>query len=179
MSRIGSMPIVIPQNVSVEVSGNNVTISNSKGSSNFILNYGITCNIQDNKLFLINNDKFAKAKAMWGTYRSCINNLIQGYGQEFCIELEVKGVGYKIENYDTKSLLISLGYSHSIIYLIPNDIDVKCIKSTQVLIKGINKEKVSMLASEICSLRKYNVYKGKGVFIKGKVMLKKEINKKK
>ncbi|KJV69049.1 50S ribosomal protein L6 [Candidatus Neoehrlichia procyonis] len=179
MSRIGSMPIIIPQNISVELLENNVTVSSSKGSSSFILNYGIECKIQDGKLFLINNKKLAKSKAMWGTYRSCINNLIQGYSQGFCAELEVKGVGYKVENYNDKSLLVSVGYSHGIIYSVPDDIDVKCVKSTQILINGISKERVSMLASEICSLRKYNVYKGKGIFIKGKVMRRKEINKKK
>ena len=178
MSRVGSVPIVIPSNVQADLIDNQLILKNSENSLKLILNHGILCDITDGKIVLRINNKSIKSRVMWGTYRSIINNYTIGLSQGLVVELEVNGVGYKAE-VNGEYLSLSLGFSHGVKYKIPKDIVIQCIKSTQILIKGFDKQKVYMVASDICSIRKYNPYKGKGISIKGKYVHRKEVNKKK
>ncbi|CAH58324.1 50S ribosomal protein L6 [Ehrlichia ruminantium] len=178
MSRVGSMPILIPSNVQVDLVGNQLTLKNSENSLKLVLDYGISCNIDGNSITLHVNDSSANSKVMWGTYRSMINSYAIGLSQGLVVELEITGVGYKAEVND-EYLSLSLGFSHGIKYKIPNGIIIQCVKPTQILVKGFDKQKVYMVASDICSIRKYNPYKGKGISIKGKYIYRKEVNKKK
>ncbi|AHX04424.1 50S ribosomal protein L6 [Ehrlichia japonica] len=178
MSRVGSVPIVIPSNVQADLIDNQLTLKNSENSLKLILNHGILCNIADGKIVLRISDKSIKSRVMWGTYRSIINNYAIGLSQGLVVELEVNGVGYKAE-VNGEYLSLSLGFSHGVKYKIPKGIVIQCVKPTQILIKGFDKQKVYMVASDICSIRKYNPYKGKGISIKGKYVHRKEVNKKK
>ena len=178
MSRVGSMPILIPSNVQVDLIGNQLTLKNSENSLKLILNYGVSCNINGNSITLHVDNNSTTSRVMWGTYRSMINNYTIGLSQGLVVELEITGVGYKAEVNDGY-LSLSLGFSHGIKYKIPQGVVIQCIKPTQMLVKGFDKQKVYMVASDICSIRKYNPYKGKGISIKGKYVYRKEVNKKK
>ncbi len=180
MSRVGAAPINIPAGISVECNDNVVLIKGSKLARELNLCGGITCKVLDSQLLLSVDcdEQKDKLKPIWGTYRSTINNIINGMVNDFCVDLEINGVGYKAEC-DGKYLTLYLGYSHNIKYKVPDGIQVKCVKPTHLVISGMDKQKVYMVASDICKIRKYDPYKGKGVVIKGKFMLRKIVNKKK
>ncbi|KJV65457.1 MULTISPECIES: 50S ribosomal protein L6 [Ehrlichia] len=178
MSRVGSVPIAVPSNVQADLVDNQLILKNSENSLKLILNHGILCDITDGKIMLRTSDKSIKSRVMWGTYRSIINNYAIGLSQGLVVELEVNGVGYKAE-VNGEYLSLSLGFSHGVKYKIPKGIVIQCVKPTQILVKGFDKQKVYMVASDICSIRKYNPYKGKGISIKGRYVHRKEVNKKK
>ena len=181
MSRIGAMPVDIPAGVSVECSNNRILIKSNKAEKEFNLCSGIVCEVANNQLLLSldqgreNDDKI---RPIWGTYRSNINNTINGMVNDFSVDLEINGVGYKAEC-DGKYLTLYLGYSHNVKYKVPKDVQIKCLKPTQLVVSGMDKQKVYMVASDICKVRKYDPYKGKGIVIKGKFMLRKVVSKKK
>jgi large subunit ribosomal protein L6 len=180
MSRIGAAPINIPVGVSVECNNSRVLIKSLRLERELSLCSGIACEVINNQLLLSIDcdEKKDELKPIWGTYRSNINNIINGMVRDFCIDLEINGVGYKAEC-DGKCLTLYLGYSHNIKYKVPSGIQIKCVKPTHLVISGVEKQKVYMIASDICKIRKYDPYKGKGIVIKGKFMLRKIVNKKK
>ncbi|WFW29533.1 MAG: 50S ribosomal protein L6 [Wolbachia endosymbiont of Menacanthus eurysternus] len=182
MSRIGAAPINIPVGISVECSDNgNVLIKNDKVEKRIRLCSGIICNIVNNQLLLSvdqNKVNLSKVKSIWGAYRSNIKNIINGMINNFSVDLEVSGIGYKAECND-KYLTLYLGYSHNVKYKIPRDIEIKCIKPTQLIVSSMDKQKAYMIASDICRIRKYDPYKGKGITIKGRFILRKVVTKKK
>ncbi|MDG7055886.1 MAG: 50S ribosomal protein L6 [Wolbachia endosymbiont of Meromenopon meropis] len=181
MSRIGVAPINIPVGVSIECDGNRVLVKSAKVNKEFKLCSGVACHIVDNQLLLSvdqSKDHFDEVKPMWGTYRSNINNVINGIVNGFSVDLEITGVGYKAECYN-KYLTLYLGYSHNIKYRVPNDVEIKCLKPTHLVISGVDKQRVCVIASDICKIKKYDPYKGKGISIKGRFVLRKVINKKK
>ncbi len=180
MSRIGSMSIIIPDGIKAECYDNKLLFQSNKENKEFIVHDSIICKIIGNELLLSidRNNLNKNIKALWGTFRSNINNLVSGISQGFSVCLEVNGVGYKA-GCDNKYLTLSLGFSHEIKYKIPIGIEIKCIKQNQIIVSGVNKQKVYMIASDICKIRRYDPYKGKGIVFKGKVMLRKETSKKK
>ncbi|QKX02171.1 50S ribosomal protein L6 [Wolbachia endosymbiont of Dirofilaria (Dirofilaria) immitis] len=180
MSRIGALPINIPAGVSVEYDDGGVLIKSARAEKKIRLNSNIMCCVVNNQLLLsISQGKsnYDEMKPIWGTYRSNINNIINGMINDFSVDLEVNGIGYKAEC-DGKYLTLYLGYSHSIKYKVPKDIKIKCIKPVHLVVSGIDKQKVCMIASDICKIRKYDPYKGKGIVVKDKFMLRKVVNKK-
>lgn len=180
MSRINLIPVAIPDNIKLECYGNKLLFQSNKGEKEFILNDSILYKYKDNELLLSvdNNNYGKKNNALLGTYASNINNFIYGITKGFSLCLEINGVGYKAV-YNGKYLTLSLGFSHDIIYKVPEDVKCECIKHNQIVITGIDKQKVHMIASDLCKIRKYNPYKGKGIVLKGKIMLRKETSKKK
>ncbi len=181
MSRIGAAPINIPAGVSVEYNNGSMLIKSAKAEKEVSLIRDVVCQIIDNQLLLSvdqDKDNYDKIKPMWGTYRSNNNNIINGMVDGFSVNLEINGVGYKAEC-DGKYLTLYLGYSHNVKYKVPKDVEIKCIKPTHLIVSGMDKQKVYMVASDICKIRKYDPYKGKGVVIKGKFMLRKVVSKKK
>ena len=178
MSRVGAAPIDIPAGISVECNESKVLIKNAKAEKELVLSHGVMCKIVDNKLLLSISQDEENSKPMWGTYRSNINNIISGMANDFSVDLEINGVGYKADC-DGKYLTLYLGYSHNIKYKVPNDVQIKCVKPTHLVVSGIDKQKVCMVASDICRIRKYDPYKGKGIVVRGKFMLRKVVSKKK
>ncbi|MDN5248018.1 MAG: 50S ribosomal protein L6 [Wolbachia endosymbiont of Tyrophagus putrescentiae] len=175
MSRIGAAPINIPTGISVECSNDKVLIKSAKTEKEVILSHGVECKVIDNQLLLSVSQG---SKPMWGTYRSNINNVISGMANDFSVDLEINGVGYKADCND-KYLTLYLGYSHNVKYKVPQDIQIKCVKPTHLVVSGVDRQKVYMVAADICKIRKYDPYKGKGIVIKGKFMLRKVVSKKK
>ncbi|NSM56409.1 50S ribosomal protein L6 [Wolbachia endosymbiont of Atemnus politus] len=181
MSRVGAAPINIPVGVSVEYGDGKVLIKNAKAEKELRLCSDIVCHIVDNQLLLSvdqNKDNYDEIKPMWGTYRSTINNIINGMVNGFSVDLEINGVGYRAEC-DGKYLTLYLGYSHNVKYKVPKDVEIKCVKPTHLVVSSIDKQKVYVVASDICKIRKYDPYKGKGIIMKGKFMLRKVVSKKK
>ncbi|WP_168463885.1 50S ribosomal protein L6 [Wolbachia endosymbiont of Ctenocephalides felis wCfeT] len=178
MSRVGAAPINIPTGVSVEYSDGKMLIKSAKAEKELSICSGVICKVIDNQLLLSIDEDQDEVKPMWGTDRSNINNIINGMVNGFSVDLEINGVGYKAEC-DGKYLTLYLGYSHNVKYKVPKDVEIKCLKPTHIVVSGMDKQKVYMVASDICKIRKYDPYKGKGIVIKGKFMLRKVVSKKK
>ncbi|MGL9717525.1 MAG: 50S ribosomal protein L6 [Wolbachia sp.] len=181
MSRIGAAPINIPAGVSVEYSDGKILIKSAKVEKELRLCSDVACHVVDNQLMLSvdqSKDNYNEVKPIWGTYRSNINNIINGMVNGFSVDLEINGVGYKAEC-DGKYLTLYLGYSHNVKYKVPRDVEIKCVKPTHLVVSSIDKQKVYVVASDICKIRKYDPYKGKGIVIKDKFMLRKVVSKKK
>lgn len=181
MSRVGAMPIEIPEGIQVDVEGDGVVVSSKSGGSvAFKLGHGIKAVLDNKTLVLVNGNRDnPRSRVMWGSYRSNINNAVRGLHEGFTVEFEVTGVGYKVAFDGKKYLSVYLGYSHGVKYAIPDGVTVKCTKPTQFSISGSDRAVVCMVASDICSIRKYDPYKGKGISIKGKYVYRKEVTKKK
>jgi len=177
MSRIGKVPIVIPQGVVVDLQDRRINVSGKLGklSANFppevsFVREGDTISVKP-------KDDSKRSKAMWGLSRSILRNQVKGVSEGFEKKLEIIGVGYK-SAVDDKFLTLNLGYSHEIKFLIPEGIAIKAIKPTLLSISGCDKQKVGQVAALIVQQRPPEPYKGKGIRYEGQVVLRKEGKKK-
>ena len=164
MSKIGQKQIIIPEGTTVIVKDNLVEVSGPKGKISKDLNLsGFRIEIKDNVLRVIPEDEKLNKDlhSKWGTYRAIINNLILGVNEEFSKILEFTGVGYRADVENNK-LNLHFGFSHPVVIDIPEDLKIETTKN-QIIVKGINKEKVGQFASNIRKIRKVEPYKGRGV----------------
>ena len=177
MSRIGSKPVSLPKEVSVQLSGEGcLLIVKGDSSLTYQLPKDIEVELLDSALFLSMVEN-TDSSALLGLHRSEINNTIIGITEGFQVDLEINGVGYKAA-LDRKYITLWLGFSHCIKYRIPDYVSFKVPKPTQISIFGTNKCHVNMIASDFCNLKKYNPYKKKGIYRKGQYLFTKEITKK-
>ncbi len=173
MSKIGQQLIEIPDGVSIEIEEQKITVKGSKGTLEKTLPHGFELNIEEKQAKLIPPKTLNKQnKALWGTWRMLIHNMIHGVHEGFKKELEYKGVGYKAV-VDGKKLTLSLGFSHPIIIEAPENIDFKAEKNT-IIVEGIDKEIVGQIAAKIRKLRPPEPYKGAGIKYKDEVIRRKE-----
>jgi large subunit ribosomal protein L6 len=177
MSRIGKKPINIPAGVTVDVSAHNVvTVKGPKGTLTQDVNPDITLKVEDSQLVLTRPTESKRHKSLHGLYRSLINNMVVGVTEGYKKDLELVGVGYKATN-QGQVLELSLGYSHSIYFALPDEISVKTEtpkgKNPLVSLEGIDKELIGQVAAKIKSLRKVEPYKGKGVRFVGEQIRRK------
>ncbi|MBT07472.1 MAG: 50S ribosomal protein L6 [Rhodospirillaceae bacterium] len=177
MSRIGKNPVAIPDGVDVAVSGREVTVKGKLGELNSQLSPELEISTKDGKVFIKPIREDSGGRSMWGLGRTIVNNMILGVSQGFSRKLEIVGVGYRAA-VEKKILTLQLGYSHDIKVMIPDEIEVICEKPTEIEIKGVDKQQVGQLASDIRDLRKPEPYKGKGVRYVGEYILRKEGKKK-
>ena len=178
MSRVGKLPIEIPNGVTVDIKDMVVSVKGAKGELKQAYNSDVTVEVKDGQVVVTPRNKHDnRSRAMWGLYRALIANLIKGVSEGFTKKLEIQGVGFKAAS-DKQFLTLNLGFSHDIKYAIPDGIEVKCEKPTLVAISGINKELVGQVAAEIRALRKPEPYKGKGVRYEGEYVRQKEGKKK-
>ena len=177
MSRIGKKPIVIPAGVTAKVDGQLVQVKGAKGQLEFLVPDDVSVVYQDNEIKVDPRNETKRARALWGTSRSQINNLIIGVTAGFEKKLEITGVGYKAA-VAGKNLQLSLGYSHDITYPIPDGIAIVAPKPTELTITGIDKRQVGQVAAEIRDYRGPEPYKGKGVKYAGEFIFRKEGKKK-
>lgn len=183
MSYIGKKLIKCPNSIKIVNLDNHLNISGPLGKMSIILPPEIGVVYSDNQIevkYLIpsqNNRFFKKKKALWGTYRSLINNMIIGVSRGFTVKLELVGVGYRASK-NNNNLVLKLGYSHDVIYEVPEYVTVECIKPTLISVNGIDKQQVNQIASNIRSFRKPDAYKGKGIRYYGEVIKLKEGKKK-
>jgi len=178
MSRVGKLPVVIPDNIKVAVSGSVVSFDSGKVKKTYEVSKGVKVVFENKQIQLSAIDKNQPKISMFvGMDRSNIKNLVQGLAVPFKTVLEINGVGYKA-SVDKNMLVLTLGYSHEIIYALPKGISAAFEKPNLITISGDDKVLVGQIASEIISFRKPEPYKGKGVKVAGKAILRKEGKKK-
>jgi large subunit ribosomal protein L6 len=174
MSRIGKKDITIPSGVTLTQDGQKVTVKGSKGELSFTLPKVITGKLDGETFSVTPNNVDERAQwAMWGMSRTMVANMIEGVTNGFKKELELRGVGYRAQM-KGNTLVLQLGYSHEINYDAPEGISIKSAKPTELLIEGIDKQKVGQVAAEIRAFRKPEPYKGKGVRYVGEYVRQKE-----
>ncbi len=177
MSRIGKNPVAIPDGVTVEVVGQTVNAKGKLGELSATLTDDVVVSINDNEVKVDPREGAPRARQMWGMSRSVIRNLVEGVSQGFSKKLLISGVGYRAQ-VKGKDLVMQLGFSHEVVYPIPEGIDIKCPDQTTIEISGADKQKVGQIASEIRGYRPPEPYKGKGVKYEDEYILRKEGKKK-
>jgi large subunit ribosomal protein L6 len=177
VSRVGKHPIQVPGEVTLSVTGQTVAIKGKKGEFNLVINDGLKVDYKDNLLTLALDETSSKAKTLWGTTRSVLQNMITGAGSGFSKTLDINGVGYKAAT-EGNTLVLNLGFSHDVRFPIPAGITIQCPKPTQIVISGASKQQVGQVASEIRAFRSPEPYKGKGIKYENETILRKEGKKK-
>ncbi|MDH3981484.1 MAG: 50S ribosomal protein L6 [Kiritimatiellaceae bacterium] len=164
MSRIGNQPILIPGGVTVEVSGQTVTVKGAKGECSYTVPACIAVAVEENNVVVSRADESKFGKAMFGTARSLINNMVSGVSNGYKKDLIIEGVGYKAVMQGAQEIILSLGFSHEINYAIPEGIKVEVGGGgTTVSVEGIDKQLVGQVAARIRDYSPAEPYKGKGV----------------
>ena len=162
MSRIGNKPITVPAGVEVKVEGQHVTVKGPKGTLERDINPEITVKLEEGTLTFARSSEERLDKSLHGLTRTLINNMIEGVQKEFTRELQINGVGYRVQK-QGNDLNLSLGYSHPVIYKAPTGISFDVPNPNTIIVKGINKEQVGQVAAEIRTKRPPEVYRGKGI----------------
>ena len=177
MSRIGNEPVSVPANVEVNLSSSEVSIKGPLGSLQHSINSDVTIEREgDNLLVKVANDS-SQANAMSGTMRALLANMVHGVTSGFEKKLSLVGVGYRAQAAN-ETLNLTLGFSHPIVHKMPEGVKVETPSQTEILIKGIDKQKVGQVAAEVRAYRKPEPYKGKGVRYLDEVIVMKEAKKK-
>jgi len=177
MSRVGKKPVPIPSGVTAVVEGQTVKLKGPKGALSVVLHGDVAAKVEKNEVRVDPRAETKRARAMWGTYRSLLAGAIEGVTKGYERKLEISGVGYRAA-LQGKNLQVQLGYSHDIVYPIPEGITIQVPKPTEVVISGIDGQKVGHVAAEIRSFRKPEPYKGKGVKYSNETIFRKEGKKK-
>jgi large subunit ribosomal protein L6 len=173
MSRIGKQPIVIPPKVKVAVSGQKVSVEGPKGKLNLDLHRRTSLKVEGDKIVVSRSGDDAEAKAMHGLSRALVNNMVKGVSEGFVKRLGIQGVGFKAA-VQGKNVNLSLGYSHPLLYPIPDQIKVTVEENTKLTIEGPDKQMVGRVAAEIRSYYPPEPYKGKGVRYDDEKVVRKE-----
>ena len=171
MSRVGKNPITIPEGVSVEVSDNKIIVKGKLGEIEQEFS-DVSININEGILTLERPSEAKDHKSKHGLYRALINNMVIGVSKGWTKELELVGVGYRAQAQGNK-LNLTLGFSHPVSYDVPEGIQVETPSQTEILVKGVDKQKVGQVAAEIKSFRKPEPYKGKGIKFVGEQIRRK------
>ena len=173
MSRIGKIPVAIPAKVKVEVKDRKVSVEGPKGKLDWTLPRRTSAKVENNSVLIARQGEDAEARALHGLSRALINNMVKGVSEGYVKKLEIQGVGFKAA-VTGKNVTLSLGYSHPIVYPIPDQIKVTVEENTKLTIEGPSKEVVGLVASEIRSYYPPEPYKGKGVRYAGEQVKRKE-----
>ena len=173
MSRIGKRAIPVPKGVTVTVDGQTVKAKGPKGELDFVVNELCTVALENDEVTVKPVDNSKPARSLWGMSRPQIANMFSGVANEFSKTLELVGVGYRAQMKGT-ALSLSLGYSHEIDYPAPDGVKIATPKPTEIVISGIDKQKVGQAAAEIRGFRPPEPYKGKGVRYADEVVILKE-----
>ncbi|MGC2409140.1 MAG: 50S ribosomal protein L6 [Methyloceanibacter sp.] len=177
MSRIGKKPVAIPGGVTASLDGQVVSVKGPKGELKHVLVEGVIAKLDKGSIEVAPREDTQTARAMWGMSRTLLANLVTGVTEGFTKKLEITGVGYRAA-VQGSNLQLQLGYSHDVAYPIPQGIQVQCPKPTEIIVTGIDKQKVGQVAAEIRRFRPPEPYKGKGVRYAGEFILRKEGKKK-
>ena len=177
MSRVGKKPVAIPSGVTAVVEGQTVKVKGPKGAMSLVLHGDVEAKVDKGEVKIDPRGETKRARAMWGTYRSLLANVMEGVTKGFERKLEITGVGYRAA-LQGKNLQIQLGYSHDIVYPIPEGITIAVPKPTEIVVTGIDGQKVGHVAAEIRAFRKPEPYKGKGVKYSNEYIFRKEGKKK-
>ena len=173
MSRIGKLPISIPENVDVNYQGSEIIVKGKFGTLQMKIPDIITIQEEDNNCLRVNlKNERQSDRSLHGLYRTLINNMILGVSEQFELTLILKGVGYRAA-VQGKEIVLSLGYSHPVKMKIPETVSVKVDKNTTINLKSCDKELLGLFASNIRAWRRPEPYKGKGILYEGEQILRK------
>ena len=177
MSRIAKEPVSIPTNVEVDLSASDVSVKGPLGKLQWSINSDVTVEHKDDNLLVTVANNSKQANAMSGTMRSLLANMVQGVSNGYEKKLLLVGVGYRAKA-DNENLNLTLGFSHPVVYKLPEGIKAETPSQTEIVIKGIDKQKVGQVAAEVRAFRKPEPYKGKGVRYADEIIVMKEAKKK-
>ncbi len=172
MSRIGIKPITIPDGVTVDVTGNVVKVKGSKGEISMELHNAVSASVADGAITVKNNNNSKTSRAMWGTTKRLIENMVHGVSQGFEKKLELNGVGYRMA-LKGKQIDLALGFSHPVLVDIPEGLTVE-IDKMLLTVTGVDKQAVGQFAAEIRALKPVEPYKGKGFKYSDEIVRRKE-----
>ena len=178
MSRVGKHPVAIPSGVELSINGNVVTVKGKLGELSYAYDDShVATKLEDGKVSVSPLSQSNTSRALWGTTRARINDMVKGVSDGFTKEMELIGVGYKAR-VEGKNLVLSLGFSHDVIYETPANIKISCASPTQITVFGADKQLVGQVAAQIRKYRKPEPYKGKGVRYTNEYVRRKEGKKK-
>ena len=177
MSRVGKRPVAIPSGVTASVEGQTVKMKGPKGQLQFVVHDDVEVKFEDGVVKVAPKLSTNRAQAMYGTARAQVANLVEGVTKGFEKKLEITGVGYRAA-LQGKNLQLALGYSHDVVYAIPEGITIAVPKPTEITITGTDSQRVGQVAAEIRSYRPPEPYKGKGVKYANEFIFRKEGKKK-
>lgn len=177
MSRVAKNPVSVPQGVQVEFKDTAVSVKGARGELTMQLHAGVIVDQEDNELHVSARDQSTNSRAMAGTTRSLLNNMVIGVSEGFEKRLAINGVGYRALARD-KSLALTLGFSHPVEYTIPEGIEVETPSNTEIVVRGVDKQLVGQVSAEIRAFRPPEPYKGKGVRYSDERVRRKEAKKK-
>ncbi|HXP60025.1 MAG TPA: 50S ribosomal protein L6 [Dongiaceae bacterium] len=173
MSRIGKQPIAIPPKVKVEVAGQQVSVEGPKGKLNWQLPRRTSLKVQDGNIIVSREGDDAQAKALHGLSRALVNNMVRGVTEGFVKKLEIQGVGFKAA-VQGQNVTMNLGYSHPIVFAIPEQIKITVDENTKITVEGPDRQVVGQVAAELRSFYPPEPYKGKGVRYSDERVIRKE-----
>ena len=162
MSRIGKEPVAIPAGVEVKVANNEITVKGAKGTLTRTLHANMKVEVKDNTVVVTRPNDDKENRALHGLTRTLIANMVKGVSEGFAKELEVNGVGYRVQK-QGKKIVLNLGYSHPVEFEEPDGITFDVPNPNSIIVKGINNEAVGQIAAEIRAMREPEPYKGKGI----------------
>ena len=177
MSRIGKHPVPIPSGVEVQLSGQTLTTRGTLGSLSLVVSNEVTASITEGAVSIAPKSDTKQSRAMWGTTRALVSNMVTGVSTGFSRNLEIVGVGYRAA-VQGNTLNLQLGYSHDIPFPIPADVRIACERPTVVSVSGADRQRVGQVAAEIRSYRPPEPYKGKGIRYANETVRRKEGKKK-
>jgi large subunit ribosomal protein L6 len=177
MSRIGKKAVPVPSGVTANVEGQTIKVKGPKGALQLVLHDDVAAQMEDGGIKIDPRNETKRARSQWGTHRTLVANLITGVTKGFERKLEITGVGFRAA-VQGKNLQLQLGYSHDVVYPIPEGIAIAAPKPTEIVITGLDKQRVGQVAAEIREFRPPEPYKGKGVKYAGEYIFRKEGKKK-
>jgi len=177
VSRVGKLPITIPQGVQVAIAGQKLTAKGKLGSLEVPLSPDVETKVADGHIVVTPRVETKQARMQWGTTRALVYNVIHGVSTGYTVNLEINGVGYRAQ-VQGKTLVLQLGFSHDINFPIPSDISIACERPTAIRISGADRQRVGQVAAEIRAFRKPEPYKGKGIKYESEHVRRKEGKKK-
>ena len=173
MSRIGKKPIEIPAGVTVTINGSDVTVKGPKGELSRSFNSDLSITLEENVLTVTRPTDEKNHRALHGTTRAVISNMVEGVSKGFEKSLELIGVGYRAQKQGNK-LILNVGYSHPVEFEPEQGLEVEVPSNTKIIVKGVSKERVGALAADIRDVRPPEPYKGKGIRYEGEYVRRKE-----
>lgn len=177
MSRIGKKPIAVPSGVTAAIEGQTVKVKGPKGALQVAVHDDVVVKLEGGQIKLDPRTETKRARAQWGTSRTLVANLVSGVTKGFERRLEISGVGYRAA-VQGKNLQIALGYSHDVIYPIPEGITIATPRPVEIVVSGTDRQKVGQVAAEIREYRPPEPYKGKGIKYADERIFRKEGKKK-
>lgn len=177
MSRIGRKPVAIPGGVTVALNGSELSVKGPKGDLSMPIMEEVTVEVNDNEVVVAPVGDTKRARSFWGMHRTMIDNMVIGVTEGYSKKLQINGVGYRAQM-KGNDVNLQLGFSHDVLFEVPEGITVQCPDQTTIIITGIDKQLVGQVAAKIREYRKPEPYKGKGIKYEGEYIFRKEGKKK-